>query len=143
MEEINCYNLCEYVRYNAIKREKKLEILWDGTNKQLNYLMMIEELYISSINHFTNSLWVNEIKTMMDWKDGESISVWRYTFIQPGKMIIFVINPSIFNSRYLKIDENGYLLLKTDDDLQNQTFIRCNCLYNDIIDEEKEPYILK
>jgi hypothetical protein len=143
MEEINCYNLQDYVTYRVNKEYSKIEILWDGTNKQLNYLMSNEELCGSSNDHFTNSLWVDEIKKMMEWEEGETISVWRYTFLEPGKMVIFVIVPLIFNYQYLKIDEDGYLLLKEDGDIQNQTFRKCNCLYNDLIDEESEPYIFK
>ena len=143
MEEINCYNLHEYLSYRVIKEYNKLEIHWDGTNPRLNYLMNIEELGGSSQDHFTNSLWVNEMKKMMKWEEGKSIGMWRYIFIQPGKMVIFVIEASIFNYRYLKIDESGYLFLKQDDDIQNQTFIKCNCLYNDILDDEKDIYILK
>lgn len=143
MEEINCYNLHEYLSYKAIKEHNKLGIHWDGTNKRLNYLMSIEELCGSSKHHFTNSMWVDEIKKMMEWEEGKSIGIWRYTFIEPGNMVIFIIDPSIFNYQYLKIDESGYLLLKQNDDIQNQTFRRCNCVYNDLNDEEKEPYILK
>ena len=62
----------------------------------------------------------------------------------PGKMTVSVIvDPDNFQYRYLKVDENGYLFVKMDIESENQGFRRCNSVYNDMMDEEKAPYVLK
>jgi hypothetical protein len=41
---------------------------------------------------------------------------------------------------FLKIDEHGYLMLKPPN---AEAYELCYCLYNDLLDEENGPYIMK
>lgn len=144
MEDINVYNLHEYLSFKVFERIEKIEIRWDGRNKRLNYLMANEDLLLNSKGYITNSMWVNQLKEMMNWKEGETICMWKYIYSTPGKMTVSVIvDPDNFQYRYLKVDENGYLFVKMDIDPENQGFRRCNSVYNDMIDEEKVSYVLK
>ena len=144
MEDINVYNLHEYLSFKVFERIEKIEIRWDGRNKRLNYLMANEDLLLNSKGYITNSMWVNQLKEMMNWKEGETICMWKYIYSTPGKMTVSVIvDPDNFQYRYLKVDENGYLFVKMDIDHENQGFRRCNSVYNDMIDEEKVSYVLK
>ena len=144
MEDINVYNLHEYLSFKVFERIEKIEIRWDGRNKRLNYLMANEDLLLNSKGYISNSMWVNQLKEMMNWKEGETICMWKYIYSTPGKMSVSVIvDPDNFQYRYLKVDENGYLFVKMDIDPENQGFRRCNSVYNDMIDEEKVSYVLK
>jgi hypothetical protein len=144
MEDINVYNLHEHLSFNVFRQIQKIEIRWDGRNKRLNYLMANEDLLLNSKGYISNSMWVNQLKEMMNWKEGETICMWKYIYSTPGKMTVSVIvDPDNFQYRYLKVDENGYLFVKMDIDPENQGFRRCNSVYNDMIDEEKVSYVLK
>lgn len=143
MEEITVENLHEYLSYNIVKENHKIEITWDGTNSRLNYLMYIEDLFMTSKGYLSNLMWVEKIKDMMDWEEGKIINMWKYTNINPGKITLHIIDPNIHQYQYLQINENGYLLKKTNSDKRDQTFRRCHCLYNELIDEYQEMYILK
>jgi hypothetical protein len=41
---------------------------------------------------------------------------------------------------FLKIDENGYLMIKSP---KNETYELCNCLYNDLLTEGNGIYVMK
>jgi hypothetical protein len=144
MEDINVYNLHKYLSFNVFNQIQKIEIRWDGTNKRLNYLMANEGLLLNSKGYISNSMWVNQLKEMINWKEGETICMWKYIYSNPGKMTVSVIvDPDNFQYRYLKVDENGYLFVKMNTDPENQCFRRCNSVYNNMIDEEKVSYVLK
>lgn len=144
MEDINVYNLHEYLSFKVFEQIQKIEIRWDGRNKRLNYLMANEDLLLNSKGYISNSMWVNQLKEMMNWKEGETICMWKYIYSTPGKMTVSVIvDPDNFQYRYLKVDENGYLFVKMDIDPENQGFRICNCVYNNMMDEEKASYVFK
>ena len=144
MEEITVYNLHEHLIFKMFNNIEKMEITWNGRNKGLNYLMSNEDLLLNSKDYISNSMWVNKMKEMLEWKEGETICMWKYIYSNPGKMTVStIIDPDNFQYRYLKVDENGYLFVKMDIDPENQGFRRCNCLYNDMIDEEKVLYVFK
>ena len=143
MEEINVENLHEYLRYNVIKENRKLEVIWDGTNPRLNYLMSIEDLFITYGAYKSNLLWIEGMKEMMDWEEGVVINLWKYIHINTGKITLYVVNPDTHHFQYLKIDENGYLLKKTNSNKLDPSFRRCSCLYNELMDECQHPYLLK
>jgi hypothetical protein len=74
MEEINVYNLHEYIHYQIQPQMNQIIISWDKTNKQLDKLMLNENLLVSE-NSFKNSLWVNEIKKLVPWEQGKSVGL--------------------------------------------------------------------
>lgn len=143
MEDITVENLHEYLRYNIVKENHKIEIMWDGTNSRLNYLMYIEDLFMTSKGYLSNLMWIDKMKLMMDWEEGKIINLWKYTNMNPGKITIHLIDPNIHQYQYLKIDESGYLLKKINSDKRDNSFRRCYCIYNELIDECQQPYILK
>ena len=77
MEDINVYNLHKYLSFKVFNQIQQIEIRWDGRNKRLNYLMANEDLLLNSKGYISNSMWVNQLKEMMNWKEGETICMWK------------------------------------------------------------------
>ena len=134
--EINIYNLHEFIQYDIIPETHRLMITWDKTNYTLNALICNENSLIFDNNYYKNSLWVNEMKRILEWEEGKSFNISMYLDINKHTKIY------IYETHYtfLKIDENGYLLIKPP---MTETFKRCHCLYNDLLDEENTLYIMK
>jgi hypothetical protein len=125
--------------YNIFPEKERCVITWDNTNEELNTLMKNENSLLINPVYYSNALWVNEIKRVLGWEVGKSFDIAMYYI--PSKLIVYKTN-NIVNS-FVKIDENGYLLVREINKQLNLTFERCNCLYNDLLDEENSPYILK
>jgi hypothetical protein len=91
--------------------------------------------------YYTNSLWVNEMKLTLSWEVGKSFSLCMYylPFIIP-KIVIYEMPHVAKPVSILKIDEDGYLLIRKNATL---AFERCNCLYNSLWEQENLPYIMK
>jgi hypothetical protein len=144
MEEINVYNLHEYSNYRLLPHLNQIIISWDKNNKQLDSLMLNENLLISE-NSFKNSLWVNELKKATHWEPGKCVGLFVNDNISQTRIIIYVIDTSI-SQHYvmIKLDEDGYLMVKKNNvNTREQIFERVNCLYNDLLSEEYSPYMLK
>jgi len=142
MEEIDEYNLHQYISYTLKPKINTIIINWDTTNNKLNKLMRKENLYLLSKDFYSNSMWVEEMKNLLQWEKGKTFAICLYSGVDIGKMTLYLINyPESYNYRYLKIDENGYLMMKIN--TEEETFKRCNCLYNDLLDEETRTYIFK
>jgi hypothetical protein len=81
----------------------------------------------------------------VDWKNGERV-YFKGVSHSEGliEIIIYMIKVEVFGAE--GIDENGYLLLRDYETSNNEyTSIRkkCDCVYNDLLDEENSQYILK
>jgi hypothetical protein len=61
-------------------------------------------------------------------------------YIPLPKLIIYETRNIDGPSSLLKIDEEGYLLIRKG---VTSSFKRCNCLYNSLWEEENSPYIMK
>lgn len=145
MEEINVYNLHEYSSYRLLPHLNQIIISWDKNNKQLDSLMLNENLLISE-RSFKNSLWVNELKKSIHWERGKSVGLFVNSNISQTQIIIYVIDTSItYQYVMIKLDEDGYLMVKNKNsvNIRDQTFEKVNCLYNDLLSEEYSPYTLK
>ena len=141
--EINVYNLNDFVTYERPPERNILKITWVHSNVELTNLMIRENSIIGRKDCYTNSLWVNEMKNILMWEEGKSFNVIIYRRFQDNNKLIIKESGALQpTSRfaYLKIDENGYLMIKPP---LVETFDRCNCLYNDLWDEERGPCILK
>lgn len=142
MEEINVYNLHEYINYRILPEMNQIIISWDKTNNHLDKLMLNENLLVNG-NSFKNSLWVNEIKKLIHWEQGKSFGIFVNNNIVKTRIIIYVIDQtSSQQAVWVKLDENGYLMVKKYN-IQEWIFEKVNCLYNDLLDEEYSQYTLK
>ena len=139
MDEITVYNLHEFIKYTIIHGNQRIRmvITWDKSNRILNTLICNENSLMFNKAYYKNSLWVNEMKRLLEWEEGKSFNISMYLDINsiPYKIVIYETHHT-----FLKIDENGYLLMKPPG---SETYELCHCLYNDLLNEENSLYILK
>ena len=147
--EIKLQNLCEQVtyRYSNNIRENALYMYWDSSNEDMNNLMK-HEMSIHKIHDYKNkkynSFWVSKLKECVGWNDGDVIS-FHIDIIKRG-MVKFVICDPMYVLNTLQINEYGYLCIpyyEIFDDFTNFIYIKCNCEYNDLLDGDNEPFVLK
>lgn len=137
--EINVYNLHKYSNYDVFPERGRCTIAWDMNNVELHALMKNENSLILDSDYYTNSFWVNEMKRTLSWELGKSFTLDMY-YVPLLKLVIYETRNIARHSSRLKIDEEGYLLVRKND---RSSFERCNCLYNSLWEEENSPYIMK
>ena len=134
--EITVYNLHEYITYTILPERQRLVITWDKSNRILNTLICNENSLMFNKGYYKSCLWVNEMKRILEWEQGKSFNISMYL---DGNSIPYKIHIYETNFTFLKIDENGYLMVKPP---SRETYELCNCLYNDLMNEEYSPYIM-
>jgi hypothetical protein len=137
--EIDVINLHEYSIYETFQERGRCTITWDMNNVELHKLMMNENSLLLDSDYYNNSLWVNEMKSLLSWELGKSIMLNMY-YIPLPKIVIYETTPVFSHSSLLKIDEDGYLLIRKT---YSSDFEKCNCLYNYLWEQEHSHYVLK
>ena len=142
--EITIYNLYEHVMYNYDEENQVLGIYWDCNNEKLNILMNDEMScynYRHNIEKKYSSLWIDTLKRYVSYRDGDKIQFQVKS--KTGSFHIFIKKD--MNSKYIfeEIGDDGYLYVSPYGDSISTGLIKCNCLYNDLLDEESGPYIFK
>jgi hypothetical protein len=139
MNQINLYNVYDFVTYEHDLEKKLLRITWDKDNEAINRIM-ITECY-QSHNKIRGFYWIDELKRITGWCLGDKILVIGCSHDNGWIRIYWVFN-SVAYVDYNIIDSDGYFY-KRDYNLDNHPFTKINCLYNDLMDDEMLPYILK
>ena len=146
MNEINLFNVYDYVTYKF--RDNILIVSWNNRDKNIDTLMCHERQPYHYQNDNTkkyNCQWIDELKNSISWKRGETIKI-RINASRSGEFRI-TINPNpidkIMRFVYEEIGEDGYLYISPYNRGFWPILEKCNCLYNDILDENDEPYVLK
>jgi hypothetical protein len=142
MEEIDCYNLHNYVNCQ-ISLVNTVTVSWDTSNTKIHDLMLNEGLYRKN-DGVRNCLWLNELKKAIKWKQGSVC--YFYAIVNTAQTLLHVYSVSGDTDRnlYVKIDEDGYLMVKKIIISSNDSiFEKVNCVYNDLLDEEYNSYVLK
>ena len=140
--EVNVLNLHEYLRYDLTNATRRMAIMWNGSDIDVKSLIM-KDTFIEANDYYANALWVNVIKQLLDWSEGVSLDFCIEEYHELNKIIIYKPLDLTMKLRNFRIDEDGYLFINRFTYPANQTYTKCNCLYNDLLDEEKDPYILK
>jgi hypothetical protein len=155
-QEINIDNMYDYVTYEYDVDNKVMNIFWDNNNIELNKLM-IGDMECFTYKHEDKKkyscLWINEFKKYTDYQEGDKIPFqvkFKYGFFH-----IFV-NYDIDRKFIMEeIREDGFLYICPFGDVLSYiqgtsitndlhpTLNKCNCLYNDYMDENNHHYILK
>jgi len=145
MEEINIFNLYDYVRCDI--EGNLLKISWDSNNPILNSLMMKERQPYSFVNEncMYSCKWVEEIKKHICWEAGNPIHIRIQELHTDGRFWVYFYDKPQEGSVNEKIDENGYLITAYYSFYTSYVtdLIRVNCYYNDLMDEEQSLYTLK
>jgi hypothetical protein len=132
----------EHVNVYYIKRHENLVrnsmfISWDISNNLIHNLMVYESNLLECYNnHIHSCFWVNIIKELMNWITGIIIYINVRSWGDGIMKIEF--SSEIFKNYSSTIDENGYFLVK-----KYGEFYKFHCIYNEILDDNNIPYILK
>jgi len=146
MEKIDIYNLYDYVTYEY--ENNCLKIMWDSTNPVIQSLMILEKqpYFFTGETIKYSCGWITELKKHISWIKGTSINI-HIIYHRDGRFWVKVFDEKPDCIICEKIDENGYLLSAVHsfyDESFNYTLQRCDCVYNDVLDdEENQPYIFK
>jgi hypothetical protein len=147
---IDIYNLYENVNFEYCEDTKSLRVSWDRKNKELHELMKKERIPYT-MNYKYNAFWVGELKKNVGWVEGVKmkISIKDIAISACNEFTIQVLDDNHVGYICESIDEDGYLctlqygtkLIGVNKYIESMK--RCDCLYNEMIQEEHEPYILK
>jgi len=152
MEEtsIDIYELYNDIVYEYYPETQTLRLTWDRKNIPLHNLMKKERIpYQAELKY--NALWVGELKRCINWEEGNELKILIKDISKcaNNEFIIQVLD-NVCHSAFLyeMIDKEGYLRVRNygvKRDIHNyeEYMKRVNCVYNEIVDQEKEPYILK
>ena len=142
MEEIDCYNLHEHMNCH-VSRLNTVTVSWDTTNKKIHDLMLNEGLYREN-DGVRNCLWLNELKRVIKWERGNVCYLYAIVNTEQTQLNVYSVPPETDRNLYVKIDEDGYLMVKKIIISSNDSiFEKVNCVYNDFLDEEYELCMIK
>lgn len=151
--EVTIYNVYDFVNYafNPVKGE--LNITWDISNADVENVMTIEKIpYDSNLKY--SALWVEELKRCVGWEQGMEIQLsinYSYKPNAHGILSITVFKECYNGHIYEFIDKDGYFRVRqykrpaviSSEGKNSREMELCNCVYNDMVDDEKVPYIFK
>lgn len=155
-QEIAIYNMYDYVTYEYDENNKVLGIFWDNNNIELNKLL-IGDMDCFTYKHDDNKkyscLWIDELKKYIDYREGDRIPF--QIKLKYGYFHIFVNSDIDRKFIFEEIREDGFLYICPFGDVLSYlqgtpitselypTLNKCNCLYNDDMNENNYTYILK
>jgi hypothetical protein len=145
---MNVYDLGEehvhmFIKHYDMINRNIMTVLWDNTNESIHKLMIYESNLLEvDDNRIRSCFWVNTVKDVSFWEKGKVIYMNARSW-GDGEMKIDFSNVMFYPQTSI-IDENGYFLVKEyHQDIGYGNLIKFPCLYNDLLDEEAEPYVLK
>lgn len=143
--EINSRTVYEHVEYESTI--SGLHVYWDNKNMIISDLMN-NEMSLHKIHDYKEkqytALWVDKLKECVGWKKGDVVKFYINIIRNGHCKIQLCYDNLVLNPR--KINEDGYLCLPYYERFPGYTniiYIKCNCLHNDLLDGENEPYVLK
>ena len=137
--------LHDHYTYEILHEQQKILLKWDAKNIPLNQLMSNEHsMSCDPEIYYFNGMWIDIIKSVFEWENGIEFGISMYHYVQFGTLVIYKLKNIGFKYYNFKIDEDGYFCVKPfRDSIRQDNYVRCNCLYNDLLDDENKPYILK
>ena len=155
-QEITIHNMYDHVIYDYDINNKILGIFWDNNNIELNKLMN-DEMNCYNYKHDNTKkyscLWIDKLKECINYQDGDKIP-FQVKF--HNNYFHICINCHIDRKFIMEeISNDGCLYICPYGDVLSYlqgpsvthdiypSLNKCNCLYNDFMDENDKPYILK
>lgn len=138
-EHVNVY----YIKRNENLVRNIMFISWDISNILIHKLMVYESNLLECYdNHIHSCFWVNIIKELTNWISGIIIYINVRSWGDGLMKIEF--SSEIFKNYSSTIDDNGYFLVKEYiQDIGYGELYKFHCIYNEILDDNNNPYILK
>ena len=135
MTDINLYNLYDHVTYDL--QDNVLHINWDKTNPVVNSWMVSEkDLYNPRLKY--SCLWVQVLKEYIFYEQGLIIPL-DIKSTCDGEFRVVIGDETTDDSNFAEIGEDGCLYIRQFDN--NSNLKKINCIYNDLVDNGKDPYI--
>jgi len=128
MTEITLENVYDYVTYEYDLNKNILLIRWDKNNEDVENIMRFEGYHSYSIKR--GFCWVELLKTITEWKDGEKINIISI-FPTKGRLYVkWMYTQQKISAYNIVIGEDGYLYMRGCS-LKKDPFIKVNCIFND------------
>ena len=143
MTAIGIHNLYENVTY--LFQDNILYVSWNASNKTINSFMIDEMNPYTRVGDITplySCMWVDELKKHTHWELGATIHI-KLKYIKPGIFHIIVSNKEMCGFVYEEIRGDGYLYTTPFGEEFIPVLQRCDCIYNNLLDQEPDHYILK
>jgi hypothetical protein len=138
---MNIIRLYDNVTYKYDNENKILYVKWDSSNKCINSLMN-EEITPYNYPQYKknqptkyNCFWVDELKKCISWDVGNKIHI-NIKSSFDGTFHICVCDYQENRFIYEEIGEDGYLYINPYQYIFEKTLEKCNCVYNDLLEEE-------
>lgn len=137
--------LHDHYTCDIIHEHQKIVLKWDSTDLLLNSLMSNEHsMACYPEKYYFNGLWIDIIKDVFDWEKGVEFGISMYHYVHNGVLIIYKLKNIGIDYYNFKIDEDGYFCVKPfRGSIRLDNYVRCNCMYNYLLDDDNKPYILK
>jgi hypothetical protein len=141
--ELNEEYVHMFIKHYDMVNRNIMTVLWDIENELLHNLMVYESnLLRVDDNRIRSCFWVNTIKDVSFWETGMIIYINARSWGDGEMKVDF--SSVMFYPYSSIIDENGYFLVKEyNEDIGYGNLIKFPCLYNDFLDRDADPYVLK
>jgi hypothetical protein len=141
---MDIYNIFNHVTCEFDNDNQCIHLLWDRTNEKIDKIMNEERFYDLQISNIIyNCMWVEEIKKNINYEPGMTIYFYK-SIINSDMISIYFKYENNGMWYHQKLDEEGYLLIREiHNEAYTKKYIRCNCVYNEILEQESTPFILK
>jgi hypothetical protein len=140
MSEINLHNVYDFVTYEYNLLIQVLCVKWDKNNEVVNNLM--ENEGYQSLTEKRGFLWIDKLKEITNWSDGDIINIIGSFPHNNGRLTITWEFNKKKSAQHILILGDGYFY-KRDYKQDYIPFVKVDCLYNDLMDDTVLPYILK
>ena len=140
MSEINLHNVYDFVTYEHDLLIQVLFVKWDKNNEVVNNLM--ENEGYQSLTEKRGFLWIDKLKEITNWSDGDIINIIGSFPHNNGRLTITWEFNKTKSARHILILGDGYFY-KRDYKQDYKPLVKVECLYNDLMDDNVLPYILK
>jgi hypothetical protein len=148
MNKIDIFNLYDHITYKYDDEAQILYVNWDINNKVVDSFMNEERTpynYPHYKHFYTNKyncFWVEELKKCLSWEVGSRIHINIKSSLD-GNFHICVCDYQENRFIYEEIGEDGYLYINPYEYIFEKKLEKCNCVYNDLLDNGDIPYVLK
>ena len=140
MCDINLYNIYDYVSYNL--QDNVLHINWDKTNPVVNAWMVSEKaLYNPRLKY--SCMWIQTLKEYIFYEQGLIIPL-DIKSTYDGEFRVVIGDETSNGCNFAEIGEDGYLYVRpisNNPTLEYSILEKCNCVYNDLVENGEDPYI--